>query len=144
MDGEEGEMHPFWGAEVLAWVETNVTFLERCWPDPPGWSPTWWAFCVCHSRFTAKRLGLSYSSLCVADKYVTVIEPWWLYGPRVRLSGELQEYISKSDAKEGDKYALMHIYNAEPKVWYANVQLYLKGWVAAHKDGSLDTWTPDS
>lgn len=88
MDGAGGETHVEWGAQRM-----------RQW-----FGPEWGDFCLYHSRFYARKHNALPSRLCVADKYVIVIEPWWLYLPRAALSGELWEYIDVCLAENG-KYS---------------------------------------
>ncbi len=127
MDGPEGEKHVEWGA---------------CFMDT-WFGQEWGSLCRYHSRFAARRDGKQFSRLCVADKLVTTIEPWWLYLPRARLSGELSEYMSLTKASsEGSKYATMHVHHPNEKQWYLNIQRYLAAWVEEHKDCRPDTWTP--
>ena len=40
------------------------------------------------------------------------------------------------------KYAFMSIDHKSQREWYSNMQSYLTKWVAEHKDGREDTWTP--
>ncbi|MBW7932471.1 MAG: hypothetical protein H3C62_02420, partial [Gemmatimonadaceae bacterium] len=75
MDGPEGETHPKLGAAVMR------RLFGAAWGD----------FVLLHSRYYAKRLGRPVSPLAMADKWVIVLEPWWLYLPRARLTGELSE-----------------------------------------------------
>lgn len=39
------------------------------------------------------------SKLCYADKLALALEPWWLYLPRVMLTGEIKEYMAGCDGK---------------------------------------------
>lgn len=130
MDGPEGEEHPYFAAHVMGFL----------------FGAEWYDFCLYHSRFVAKRAGQSFSRLCVADKLAVALEPWWLYLPRVIISGEIIEYMRLSGARTeaGEpKYASMQSYSSIRRQWFANVQNYLKRWVDEHKDGRCDTWTPD-
>jgi hypothetical protein len=124
MDGPEGELHVEWGARLMGRL----------------FGPKWYDLCVYHSRFRAKQDGRKPSRLCIADKYLIVLEPAWLYLPRVRLSGEVREYMSKAHA--GGKYSTMNLATRNQLAWYKSVQAYLRKWVAEHKDGREDTWTP--
>lgn len=89
MDGEEGEMHPFFGAQIMM-----LLFGED-----------WYFFTLLHSRFLAKHAKREPSRLCAADKLAVALEPAWLYIPRVWLSGEAREYMSIAGNKPGSKYA---------------------------------------
>lgn len=134
MDGPEGETHPLWAAEKMA-----------CW-----FGSEWGDFCLLHSRFYAKRLRRPYSRLCVADKLAVALEPWWLYLPRVILTGEIHEYMDLARArteagepKVPGKYASMNIViDSGIRRWHSDMVAYLRAWVAEHQDGRTDTWTP--
>src|SRR5215472_14200778 len=62
MDGPEGELHPYIGAKIMGAL----------------FGKTWHDFCLYHSRFLAKRHGVQFSRLCVADKLSICITPAWL------------------------------------------------------------------
>lgn len=128
MDGEEGEQHPFVGARVMRRL----------------FGPVWYEFTLYHSRFLAKRFNAKPSALCMADKMAIVVEPAWLYLPRVRWSGEIHEYMGKSDRNNGtgSKYAGMHLSTASQEEWFRDCKAYVRRWIAEHKDGREDTWTP--
>jgi hypothetical protein len=126
MDGPEGETHVELGARIMGRL----------------FGPKWHDFCLYHSRFYAKRAGRPYSRLCVADKLVIALEPWWLYLPRAWASGELSEYMAIAAARETAKYAGMgHIESATPREWHRTLTAYMRRWVAEHKDGQADTVT---
>jgi hypothetical protein len=129
MDGAEGEKHVEFGAGIMGrWFGTE-----------------WRDFCLYHSRFYAKRDGKPFSRLCVADKLSIVLTPAWLYLPMVRWTGEIREYmaLAKTRTAMGEpKYASMQLTTSTEERWYADVQEYLRRWVAEHRDGREDTWTP--
>ncbi len=134
MDGPEGERHVEWGANLMhQWFGSE-----------------WSEFCLYHSRFYSKRDGKPFSRLCVADKLAIVLEPWWLYLPRVWLSGELWEYMalaggkgnSKYKGEPNSKYVSMNLATGTVRGWHRGMTAYLKEWVETHKDGREDTWTP--
>ena len=80
MDGPEGEEHVHLGANIM-----GLLFGD------------WWAdFTLRHSRYWAKRNGVSVSKLCYADKLAFAMTPGWLYLPMARATGELAEYMAKS------------------------------------------------
>lgn len=147
MDDEEGETHPLWGARLMSrlfdrgkpklWlVEVNGTAYRL------GW---WGAFVFLHSRFLAKRNGMPYSQLCVADKLAIALTPAWLYLPMVRLTGEIHEYmrLAEDRAAAGEpRYAAQGQHRGCEELWYARVQEYMRRWVEEHRDGREDTWTP--
>jgi hypothetical protein len=133
IDGPEGEAHPQFGAGLMhslfdrpccVWKSGGETWADQ----------RWYEFTLFHSRHYAKRLGRQPSRLCYADKLGFVLEPRWLYLLRVRLSGELVEFLAnaaKRGEPVGDAYA-----------WHTYVCRWTRAWVAAHKDGAPDTWTP--
>lgn len=128
MDGEEGEQHPRVGAAIM----------RRLFGEP------WGEFVLYHSRFLAKRYRATPSPLCIADKWAIVAEPWWLYLPRVNLTGEIAEYMAKSSKMNGtgSKYSGMNLDVSSQRAWHADMVAYIRRWVAEHKDGREDTWTP--
>jgi hypothetical protein len=129
MDGPEGERHVEWGAGIMGrWF-----------------GPEWRDFCLYHSRFYAKRDGKPFSRLCVADKLSIALTPAWLYLPMVRWTGEIREYmaLAKMRIAMGEpQYASMQLTTSTEHRWYADVQEYLRRWVAEHRDGREDIWTP--
>jgi len=140
MDGAEGEEHPWLGAKIM-----NVLFDDTApfvaivdWQRP---LQRWFDFTLYHSRFLAKRHGRPHSRLCVADKLAFTLEPAWLYLPRVALTGELREYMSHhaDGMRYGDGSASAHCGAWQ---WHAEVCRHLRAWVAEHRDGRRDTWTP--
>lgn len=133
MDGDEGNCHPFLGARIMHYLF-----------DKPG-SWHWYILLLYHSRFLAVLHCAPHSRLCVADKLSIVLEPSWCYLPRARWSGEIHEYmaLAKKRTSEGEpKYASMKICTDTESRWFADVQEYISRWVAEHKDGRKDTWTP--
>lgn len=163
MDGDEGEAHVFGGASILGWLfdfdrwgaswfgRSVGRAIARVWGQkPPGGSPSWYCFSFYHSRFMAKRYGTNVSQLCYADKLAIALTPAWLYLPMVRATGEIDEYMRMADdrnlvtdGRRGGKYSSMRTRTTEgERVWYADVQDYVRRWVDEHKDGRTDTWTP--
>jgi len=151
MDGPEGDRHVEFGANAMynlfdypvwAWErvkdkETGVLKLLR--------PRKWYDLCLYHSRFYAKKDNKPFSKLCVADKLSIVLEPAWLYLPRVRWSGEIDEYmkLAKSRTEAGEpKYASMKLSTSSQIQWFHDMQGYLGKWIEEHKDGKQDTWTP--
>lgn len=139
MDGDEGEVHPYWGAEFMQKV-----YLFFRWN--PEKAAMWFAFSLYHSRFLSKRHGRNPSLLCAADKLAIALEPWWFYLPRVWITGEVWEYYSLAKISEG-KYAgevRMMPDGVDPdslKGWCLGMQRYCRAWAFEHKDGKQDTWT---
>jgi hypothetical protein len=127
MDGPEGETHVEWAAGVM-----RRLFGDR-----------WGDFCLYHSRFYAKRDGRHFSRLCVADKLVIVMEPSWLYLPRVWATGEIWEYMRIARGRAEGKYRNMETdVEHGTREWHRSMKAYVKAWVAEHRDGRADTWTP--
>lgn len=134
MDGPEGERHVEWGALVMLRL----------------FGPEWHDLCLYHSRYYAKRYGRPFSRLCVADKLAIALEPWWFYLPRVVASGEVWEYLTYArgqggptahgDAADSD-YARQ---SATMRGWHRAMTTYVRAWVAEHRDGKQDTWTPEA
>jgi hypothetical protein len=130
MDGPEGETHVEFGAKIMG-------LFGRKWRD----------FCLYHSRFYAKKHGANPSMLCIADKLAIVLTPPRLYLALGNLSGEIDEYLALSYERAAagwPKFASMRLCTTEQERWYADVQEYLRRWVAEHKDGKCDTWTPSA
>src|SRR5574344_2357461 len=71
MEGEEGQEHPVMAANIAG------TYLGEEW----AW------FCLFHSRTYASKYHSKPSPLCWVDKLCVKYDPWWLYLPRVWLSG---------------------------------------------------------
>lgn len=143
MDGPEGETH----------VELGANLMRRWFGDE------WGDFCLYHSRFYARQRGQPPSRLCLADKLVIAIEPWWLYLPRALLSGEVWEYVHARLAEEGkyvgepetgrypltlrQVWALPGFPTADKLLyWHARMADYCREWALVHRDGAADTWTP--
>jgi len=108
MDDIKGKQHTMYGARIMK-----------------RFGPRWFFLCLFHSRHLCRRLGQLPSRLCVADKYVTCIEPSWFYLPRARLTGELEEYMNSKKEDASD--------------WYKDLQLSLGAWVNDNKD-KTSTW----
>jgi len=117
MDGEEGEKHPYFGAFIMC-----------------VFGMKWYYLCLCHSRFLAKKMGMKYSRLCVADKLAIAITPPWIFIPMTRLTGELQEYMSHQNGRTPGA-------GRTPYEWHKAVRTYCKNWAYEHKDGKEDKWT---
>ncbi|KAF0198860.1 MAG: hypothetical protein FD170_3980 [Bacteroidetes bacterium] len=130
MDGPEGETHVELGARIMG-------IFGKKWAD----------FSRYHSRFYAKKDGVQFSALCVADKLAICLEPAWLYLPRVRWTGEINEYMNlavrkKYDGEPVSKYESMSLSTRSAKDWHTGMTSYMRRWVEEHKDGREDTWTP--
>ncbi len=123
MDGDEGELHPYFGAKVMR------IFGRK-----------WFEFTLYHSRFLAKKNGAQYSKLCVADKLAIALTPAWLYLPMVRATGEIKEYMKDAEV---NSQGWIKVQGSQLK-WYLAVQDYVRKWVFEHKEIKADTWTPVS
>lgn len=155
MDGEEGERHPEVGARIVgklfdakgseevAWIEVGHCRrpIKRCIPPNSAWHD----FLLLHSRWFAKKLDRKPSAFCMADKLAIALTPGWLYVPMARLSEEIEEYRSREtrpDTSKGwDDWYANH--NATDYQWFKKVQAWVITYVAEHKDGRADTWTPE-
>lgn len=130
MDGPEGETHPEWGAALM-----------RRW-----FNDAWGDFVLLHSRHYAKTLGRQPSALCFADKWVIVLEPAWLYLPRVFLSGEYWEYREHARKRDADAQGLTPYERrcfrfGSAWDWNRGLRSYMRRWIEEHKDGKQDQWT---
>lgn len=100
MDDEKGERHPLRGARLaLHWF---------------GWD--YYRLVCYHSRHLASRSLTEPSKLCWADKLSICYEPWWLYLPRAKLSGELCQY-----RVEAAKFGLVPA-EASNREWFKAMQ----------------------
>jgi hypothetical protein len=132
MDGPTGDLHPYRGADIMHRLFDNWGFKRTA-------DYRWHRFCVTHSRFLSKQLGVQPSRLCMADKLSLGLEPWWLYLPRAWASGELKEYMRS--AQPSGKHGHMNLQQVTARQWYQSVQRYLVQYVAEHRDGKTDTVT---
>ncbi|WP_185117491.1 hypothetical protein [Dysgonomonas sp. Marseille-P4361] len=131
MDGEEGETHVELGAKIMGFL----------------FGKTWADFSRYHSRFYAKKDGVKPSKLCIADKFAICLEPAWFYLLRVNLSGEIKEYmrLAGKDKYKGEtlnRDEFMNLDTGTQRGWFNSMTSYMRRWVAEHKDGKEDTWTP--
>jgi hypothetical protein len=115
MDGQEGETHVELGAKIMDF------FFGKEWSN----------FTKYHSRYYAEKDKANFSKLCVADKLAVVLEPTWLYLPRVILSGEVKEYMEL--VKNGGKYSSVNIDTNSKRSWFRDVKKKLKKWVYENK-----------
>lgn len=70
---------------------------------------------------------------------------WWLYLPRVILSGEIHEYMGLCSDPNG-KYAheaLLERPSRTRREWHERMTNYCAAWAYQHVDWRPDTWTPD-
>ena len=157
MDGPEGETHVEWAAHVMTALfdpmpeRSNLReFIMLPGPSLLDLTPIgpWGQLCLFHSRFYAKKLERPFSRLCVADKLAVTLEPWWLYLPRVKLSGEIHEYMQLAGmrTKAGEprnKYMTEQLGDGTARGWFNGMTTYCRHWAYQHADGRHDTWTPD-
>ena len=130
MEGPEGEEHVQFGAKLMGLL------FGGAWAD----------FTLRHSRYWAKKHGVSVSKLCYADKLAFVLTPAWLYLPMTRATGELAEYMAKSRDRQAGcaKFSdaeRAQLETGDPALWLQGLQSYTKRWVEAHSDGTADMWT---
>jgi hypothetical protein len=132
MDGAEGETHPELGANLMR----------------AAFGPAWGDLVLLHSRYYAKKLGRDVSPLCIADKWVIVLEPSWLYLPRVWLTGEHHEFVANAAIRAADHANLL--YTEQERAdwlsrnswrWHRSLRTYMRRWINEHKDGKADNWT---
>lgn len=71
---------------MITCVTENITILERP-------VKKWVEFSKYHSKTYASKYGKEPSKLYAADKLAMALEPKWLYLLRVRLTGEISEYM---------------------------------------------------
>lgn len=130
MDGPEGETHVELGAKIMG------VFGQR-WAD----------FSRYHSRFYSKKDSVKPSKLCFADKLAMCNEPDWFYLFRIRLSGEIEEYMTLAKSRnlageQQNKYESAKLATNSQKDWRHACVSYVERWVDEHKDGKKDNWTP--
>lgn len=150
IDGPEGETHVELGAKIMSRfdgfeepvladvsdlqietrpykmlpVDIRQGFFALRWVQfrkPPIWRD----LALYHSRYYAKAAGVEVSKLCAADKLAVVLEPYWLYMPRVWLSGELKEFMTNALTK----YGVERFEVATPKVWFITLRRHLVAWL---------------
>lgn len=152
MDGPEGETHPVPGARLMSALCDSGRSSEDQEIVADGRRYRfghWGQFCLLHSRYYAKSLGMQPSRLCIADKLALALTPAWLYLPMVRATGEIHEYMAHAvhrikgneAVNKGERQRLT---SGDQALWYAGVQAYMVRWVEAHKDGAQDTWTSNA
>jgi hypothetical protein len=162
MDGKEGESHPELGAKIMGWLFDRECKDIHCWkrqrnsnllfksPYDPFPNPfidetetcpkcnKWSNFSKYHSRFYSKKDNTAPSKLCYADKLAVSIEPWWLYLPRVIITGEINEYMSfevclREDGFKTDWVNFDTLWRKR-RLWHKEVQSFLFKWVYDNKD----------
>ena len=107
IDGVEGESHPILGARIMSRFDRGSRIIGTHRDD-------WHDFALCHSRYYADKIGAPTSKLYAADKLAMILEPVWLYLPRVILSGEYREFKERATSKYGVAPELV----STPLKWY--------------------------
>ena len=130
IEGPAGEEHVQLGAKIMGLL------FGRSWAD----------FTLRHSRYWAKKHGMSVSKLCYADKLAFVLTPGWLYLPMARATGEIVEYMAKSRNRQAGCAAFnetecAQLETGDPAIWLQGLQSYTRRWVEEHRSGGADTWT---
>jgi hypothetical protein len=90
MDGPSGENHPRAGAALAAKI-CGVFSKTRAFDV--------YFFCLYHSSTFAGLHCAKVSNLYLPDKVCILLDPKWFYLLRARLSGELDEYVSRESLK---------------------------------------------
>jgi hypothetical protein len=102
----------------------------------------WGNFVRRHSRSWCELHDQPYSRLCIADKLAFVITPGWLYLPMAKASGELGEYMTAADGREGDgrftEPERRLLQSGDPTLWLKGLKSYTKRWVEAHRNGQCE------
>jgi hypothetical protein len=106
----------------------------------------WYDLCLYHSRYYAKKYNHKPSQLCIADKLSIALEPWWLYLPRTKASGELAEYMGRAKARADSNEKLndeerAQLTGQDARTWFEGLKKYMIRWVEEHRDSKEDTWT---
>lgn len=157
MDDEKGELHPIAGAELMhKWFDKPKQIQLTYEKEIGEWKKvyrkmyglkfeatifipnTWYDFTLYHSRFLAKKAGAQYSKLCVADKYASILYPWWLYKILGNLSGEIHEYVTGAG---NGKYASETGIADTQREWWDEFKKYMAMWVVEYKDIKKDVHT---
>jgi len=93
---EDGIYHTIGGARIAQnWLDVQPILVDRGYKKKVCLrkAGTKYMFLVLfHSRTYASLYGEEPSDMCWPDKYCVAFDPWWLYLPRVILSGEIKEY----------------------------------------------------
>jgi hypothetical protein len=136
MDGPEGELHPFFGANLMSILFDKGRFWDNNRDDDPD--SCWYQLCLFHSRYLCKQLNCKPSRLCFADKLALALTPWWLYLPMVTATGEIKEYLKHAQTADSAHWKPT---GYDKRRWFKQLQEYMREWVAEHIDGREDTWT---
>lgn len=123
MDGEEGELHPIWAANLCEkYLDLKDSYFTKTYSDK-----MYYKLCCHHSRFFSSRYGEVPSRLCWADKLGTAMMPTWLWVLLGTLTGEIKEYMSvqkhRDFIQEKTPLAFFKVYKEElvPKLLKENI-----------------------
>lgn len=155
MDGPEGETHVVGGARLMKkfveWHYPRANYYRHLSPGEMEnrvrvYSNYWYGMCLYHSRYYAKAHSVRPSQLCMADKLAPALEPWWLYLPRTKASGELAEYMENAKKRAASNEALtldekIDLLSGDERRWFRGFTQYMRRYVREYKDGGEDTWT---
>ncbi len=89
MDGDEGERHPRWAAQIACRLFDKQIDLGT----HSEWEWNYYDLCLLHSRFYAKKVCRKPSKLCWSDKLGSALYPPWLWVLLGTLTGEIKEYM---------------------------------------------------
>jgi hypothetical protein len=92
IDGWEGVRHPDYSAAFIAGLFGEQIQKTESGSEPYIFTGTYSQLVLYHSRNAAARFNATPSKLCWADKLSVKYDPWWLYLPRVIISGEIEEF----------------------------------------------------
>lgn len=91
MDGPDGLEHPYagarWAARIAGILSEEAAFKT-------------YFLSLYHSSNFAKLHGAPPSDLYLPDKVSILVEPRWFYMLRARLSGELEEFVTREALKQ--------------------------------------------
>lgn len=132
LDGTHGTSHPEFGARICGYL------FGKEWRD----------FCLYHSRYYAKQNHQPPSRLCFADKLSTTLEPRWLYLPRVRATGEIEEYLlhipemfNQPLTMKEESWYQCALETHDDEIWFKAMCSFSMRWVKVHYHGGEDDWT---
>lgn len=108
MDGNEGELHPLWGAKIAQNLFGSIY---------------WYDFVAYHSRFLARRDGVPVSKLCLADKLGVAMMPTWLWVFLTSVTREVQEYMNQ------EKYEIFELGRKSASSFFQDYRVMVKKWV---------------
>ena len=130
INGTDGVFHPYCGARIMYHL-----FGEK-----------WYEFCLFHSRQICFQINKPISKLCIADKFSIVIEPWWIYLPRVFLTGEIYEYLlhdyphlnnySQSKSKISNFIEMFKI----SYIWFYDLKKKLLRWIDDNNEVEINNY----